>query len=115
MGRSENKRFFFHSAPMSSGPVAFKQITVSDAAPAPSIWDYWWAGHLGLSVHPRTLRWARHEAGVKTSGWFSLRIHAGSVEFKRITVSEVAPAPSIYNLTSFPKRVAGLQRYDEQR
>ena len=32
-------------------------------------------GHLGLSVHPGTLPWARHGAGVKINALFLLRPH----------------------------------------
>ena len=66
------------------------------------------AGHPELSVYPGTLPWTRHRAGVKTNVLFSVRPIYGSVAFKRITVSDVTPAPSIVKCPHFTITIAKI-------
>ena len=50
------------------------------------------AGHPGLSVHQGSLPRARHGVRVKTNALFHYGPMSGLLTFKRITVSDVAPA-----------------------
>ena len=56
------------------------------------------ASHSGLAVHQETLSRVRHGARVKTSALFSLWSMLVPVAFKRITIGDIAPAPSVHDI-----------------
>ena len=63
------------------------------------------AGQPRLSVHTETLPLARHGARVKKTFCFNSGPMSGPVAFKRITVTDFAPAPSIIRLPTLRSHV----------